>query len=376
MPPALIQAHSWRLVIMSGFAMFSMFFGSGNLVYPLITGVQVGGNLLPATIGFLITAVFVPFLGLLGMMLFEGNRNEFFSAFGRPIAFALTLFMFILIGPFAVIPRCITVAFGSISLMFPSLPLALFSCIFCVTIGFLIWQRNRVVDIIALFLTPLKFGSIAALVVLGIWMGVTPQTTPIEGIKALRLAAFEGYQTMDLIAAFFFACTIHEYLRMRLQAYGSVDKKHLLKLSLYSSFFGGLLLSIVYIGFLFLGAQYAPILVGVDCESMLAVIAQHTLGIYGMPVVSLTLAVSCLATATVLSTLFVDFLQEDICQNKISRMQAIMITLLIAFFVSLFGFQSIRVVLGLILYYIYPVLILFTIYQIASRLRTRKQASN
>ena len=68
-----------RHIITTGLAMFSMFFGAGNIVFPLALGQQAGSMAWVAILGFLITAVGVPFMGLVSMILFEGNYKKFFE---------------------------------------------------------------------------------------------------------------------------------------------------------------------------------------------------------------------------------------------------------------------------------------------------------
>jgi LIVCS family branched-chain amino acid:cation transporter len=354
-----------KSTLTGGFAMFSMFFGSGNLVFPLIVGSVSQSSYAYAIIGFLITAVCVPFLGLLGIIYFNGDRRAYFSSLGKPVAFLLTFLMLALIGPFGVIPRCVTVAFGGVSLMFSNFSFALFSGLFCLITGALIWKKNRVVDIIGLVLTPFKLGSILLLIIFGLWFGegnVAPLMLEGQGVL---FGATQGYQTMDLVAAFFFACTIYGYLKNRSQGNTTKD---LLHMGIQASLVGAFLLSLVYVGFILLGAKFAVTLQGVAPESMLVVIAEKTLGYYAMPVVALTLAVSCLATATVLAALFAEFLQEDISHNKLTRPQSIIITLSIAYSLSLLGFKTICVWLGAILEWIYPFLVIFAIFQIVRKI--------
>ena len=56
-----------RLVV--GATLFSMFFGAGNLILPPLLGVQAGAATLPATIGFFITGVGLPVLGIVAVAL-------------------------------------------------------------------------------------------------------------------------------------------------------------------------------------------------------------------------------------------------------------------------------------------------------------------
>ena len=357
---------AYKIVLTAGFAMFSMFFGSGNLVFPLLIGFQSLSHYSYAILGLIVTAVCVPFLGLLGIIQFQGNRNAYFSSLGSVLSFALILLMLCMMGPFGVMPRCITVAFGGLSFLTPALPFWVFSLSFCLLIGALIWQRNKIVSIIGLGLTPFKLGSIVLLIIFGLWYGPEVMPSAQASTQSFWLGVSQGYQTMDLIAAFFFATTIYEYLQLRLKEAGQLNPSvpQLFRWGVSASLVGALLLSIVYIGFTLLGAKYAPYLQSTPPESMLVEIAKHTLGTYGMPIVAFTLAISCLATATVLTTLFVDFLQEDISRNHLTRPQSIIITLILTFGMSLLGFQTICQFLGTILEWIYPLLVVYAVIQI------------
>ncbi len=361
-----------KLVLTAGFAMFSMFFGSGNLIFPLLIGFKAQSLYIYAILGFSITAVCVPFLGMLGMMKFKGDRKEYFSVLGKTPAFILTLLMLMLMGPFGVIPRCVDVAFGGFELMYPALPLWIFSAFFCTFIGALIWRTNSIVDIIGLFLTPLKLGAYALLIVVGIWLSAPVTHSQLMPSSSFFLGLHKGYQTMDLLASFFFASTIYHYLKTALGKKSSDEQ--LVRMGILASLVGGALLAACYIGLVMLGHLYSPFLVNVPQESMLAAIAQKTFGHYAVPFIAVTLAVSCLATATILAALFADFVKEDICQNKISRPHAILFTVITSFSLSLLGFETICNWLGYILEWIYPFLMAFSIYQLASKFKTNPKA--
>lgn len=364
-----------RLVLTSGFAMFSMFFGSGNLVYPILAGENTLGSYPFTILGFFLTAVCVPFLGLLGVILYDGNRHYFFGGMGKLLAFLTTAFMLALMGPFAVIPRCITVAYGGISVLTKTIPQFAFAALFCCVIALAVYKRSRVVDVIAYLLTPFKFGSIVLLIILGVLTGVLPDSSSLLPTEAFRIGLFEGYQTMDLMGALFFASTIYEYISRHVPETPHQGRhRRLFHLALWSSVVGGLLLGLVYIGFVVLGASYANHIVDVRPESMLVVIAHHAIGQLGGPLVAFMLMVSCLATATVLTSLFTDFLHEDIMKKKVNRLWAILATLVVSFAISLLGFQSIRVFLGTTLGFVYPVLLIYTLWQIGRKLFKRDLA--
>ncbi len=355
-----------KTVLTAGFAMFSMFFGSGNLVFPLLIGKEALHQYPMAILGLLITAVLVPFLGLISIILFDGNYRTYFERLGKIPAFLLIAIILMLIGPFGVVPRCITVAYGGFNLIYPNLTITTFSFLFCLTIIALIWSKNRVVDIIGLFLTPFKLGGIVILILFGLWYGEQPIENGISSGESFKNAFFTGYQMFDLMAAFFFSSTIVYYLRNHLSE--GEDPKNLVKMSIGASLIGALLLSLVYIGFVALGAKYAPYLQDTNPEQLLVAIGGHTLGYFAKPVIAIVLAVGCLATAVILSTLFTDFLSQDVTKDRLKRPYAILITMLITFVVSLLGFSKLMVILGSILDIAYPALIALAIMNVIDRL--------
>ena len=62
---------------MSGFALFSMFFGAGNLILPPFLGFKAGGDWLLVALGFAITAVIIPILGILAHARLQGTMFDF-----------------------------------------------------------------------------------------------------------------------------------------------------------------------------------------------------------------------------------------------------------------------------------------------------------
>jgi LIVCS family branched-chain amino acid:cation transporter len=356
----------FKLILTSGFAMFSMFFGSGNLVFPLLVGFKTGANYIYTTFGFLLTAVLVPFLGLLGVMQYRGDRHNYFSIIGKVPSFILSFLMLSLLGPFGVMPRCISVAFGGVQLMYPEFPLWIFSLIFCISVTILIWQPNKIVSIIGLFLTPLKLGSIATLIIIGLMVSSDPTEAVMMPIDSLWYGLHQGYQTMDLIAGLFFATTIYAYIKNNTAT--KATDYNMMKWGIMASLTGAFLLSVVYIGFVMLGARYSQYLNGVAPEAMLSAIAKIALGKYSLPFMAILLAISCLVTATVLASLFSEFLHEDIFQKSFKRAISIILTMGLSFNMSLLGFDKICYFLSMILEWIYPLLIVFALFQIGRRI--------
>ncbi len=355
----------YYLVLSTGFAMFCMFFGSGNLVFPLVVGQESHGHFALAAFGIFLTGVVVPFLGVLGMMLFQGNTNDFFRPFGKSATFWFPLLALSLMGPFGVLARCITVAHGSLMRLIPNLPLTITSIAFCILIFLLTLKKNRIVPTLGLILTPFLLISLMAIVILGFKNAELPLPTG-DAFEAFQNGILQGYQTMDLLAAFFFSTFIIRHLESHAQA--KLNTSSLIKVFLKSALVGGGLLASVYIALVFLASMYSSSLIDVAPEQMLGAIADQVLGKLASPIVCTAVVLACLTTAIVLAVLFADFLQKEVTSDKISNKQAMLVTLTIAFFISTLEFAGIAKFLGPIMELIYPALITLTLVNIGHKL--------
>ena len=346
-------------VFSTGLAMFAMFFGSGNLVFPLLVGQLSEGHTVLSSIGILLTGVLVPFLGILAMLLFDGDTGKLFSRLGKPATFWFSLFALAIMGPFSVLARCITVAHGSYKLLFPATPLWVFSLCACSILFLLTIRKNRIVPMLGTILTPLLLLSLTAIAIFGLSSMPTPPVLENGAWEGFKTGIFKGYQTMDLLAAFFFSTFVINHLRQnnRTEAPLSAFFK--------SSLIGAGLLSAIYVILVLLGARYAMNLQGVPAQEMLGQIAHYALGPYAAPIVCSAVILACITTAIVLTSLFSDFLRKEVAKDRIPPSLAILTTLTIGFFISTLEFSGIMSFIGPILEVIYPALIVMTLFSIA-----------
>ena len=92
--------------------LFGMFFGAGNLIFPVQLGQNAGSNVWVATLGFLITGVGLPLLGVASLGMSRSNGLlDMSSKVGKPFGKFFTIALYLTIGPFFAIPRCAAVSF-------------------------------------------------------------------------------------------------------------------------------------------------------------------------------------------------------------------------------------------------------------------------
>lgn len=351
----------YKLICVYGFAIFAMFFGSGNLVFPLHLGQQVGKNWFLGFLGLFVTGIVLPFLGLFVIKLHKGNYRSFFAEGGKVAGLILPLFTLSLLGSFGVVPRCITVAHGGMDYLFPVVSLTMFSLIFCGLTYILCLKDNIMIDLIGKFISPIKLTALGILIVVGIIY--SPQiSSEMPAISALNTGVFMGYQTMDLFAAFFFSSLIFNRIKSILPE--TNDNRIIIKAALSPSIAGALMLAIVYLGFVFLGAHYGDLIQNVEPELMLPTIATYALNPSAAFIIGIAIIVSCLTTAVALNNIYARYL-IDTLKLKPSYFPLMLAgTTAISFFISLLDFKGIAAFLAPALEVSYPGLIALTILSI------------
>ena len=199
-------------IIILGFALFSMFFGAGNLLFPPSVGVAVGQSWLPASLGFFLTGIGLPLLGILAFTK-VGNLDEFANKVSPKFNSIYSTVLILVIGPLFAIPRTGSTTFEmGILPLFPNVDhfiLALITSVlfFALTL-FLVLNESSITDILGKFLTPIILVILSLITILGFTKTLgTPVPTTISGSQ-FSYGFISGYQTMDALASVLFGVII------------------------------------------------------------------------------------------------------------------------------------------------------------------------
>ncbi len=355
-----------------GLAMFAMFFGAGNVVFPLRLGQEVGDQTLWAMLGLLITAVLVPFVGLVSVVLYDSDHKAFFGRIGKIPGYLLAVLILLLIGPFGGIPRTITLAYSTITLSLPGTELWLFSLIACVIVFFFAWKPSRIVELLGFVLTPLLLAALFVIIILGLISHPDAAHSALTGGEAFVHGLLEGYNTLDLLAACFFSSVVLEGLRHRVKPEENEDIMSLTHRRFTSlikaSALGAFLLAIIYLGLSFVSSYYQGELGGVSADQLLGAIAIHIIGPEAGIVSNIAVALACLTTAITLAAVFADTLSREICQGKIKYVPSLVLTLVVAYFICYLRFGGIVSAIAPVVTVCYPALIVLALLNLAYKL--------
>jgi LIVCS family branched-chain amino acid:cation transporter len=353
--------------IVAGFAIFSMIFGAGNIVFPLIIGKDFASMVWIAIAGWLITTVILPLGGYFGALLFQGDTRVYLRPVGKTLTSVFLTLIMIMAGPLGVVARGVNIAFGGFNIVAPAVAESLFNLLFCLVTVCLAWNPGKLVQVIGLVFTPLKFGGVVLVVIGALIMGGSFSNLPhcpAPPLKCFTESLMMGYQTMDLLAAFLMASTVFLYMKNALPAEIFSNKGKMIKAYSIACCVGGILFTITYIGLTLIGAQYSEVLKGVSNESLFAKIAGLAMGDYASVFVAIVIAACCLGTNVGLTSVFTDFVHSDVLKERFNRKYVLLASGVLTFVVSLLGFSKICGILGVVLNFIYPFMILFVILRV------------
>lgn len=299
--------NSLSSTIAIGFMLFALFFGAGNLIFPVLMGQMAGTNVWPATIGFIVTGVGLPLLGVLAIG-FSG-KGDIYSMASRVhpmFGLAFTTILYLTIGPLFAIPRTGSVSYevGVKPLLgdtTSSLPLVIFTVIFFAVTCIFSLKPGKIVDIVGKILTPILIVVIALLIGVAVFNPMGDFSTPND--KYTEFSFFkgfqEGYLTMDTLASLVFGIIVINAVKEQ----GAKTKSEILSSCFKSAIIAAGLLAVIYGGLAYLGAASVnEIGILENGGAILAASSSHYFGSYGSLILGLIVIAACLTTSIGLVT--------------------------------------------------------------------------
>ena len=334
--------YKQRLLV--AMTLFGMFFGAGNLIFPVHLGQLAGRNAFEAMIGFIITAVTLPVLAVaaIGFTHSDGLQKLADKA-GKKYSLIFTCILYMTIGPLFAIPRCATTSFttGIAPLWNSPYALLIFSFIFFLIAGILSLKPGKITLYIGRIINPVFLAFYAILLFCALLnpsasvSSVLPESSYMSG--SLFKGLVEGYGTMDTIAGLAFGIVVIDVIRKM----GVEKKEDIAKEVLSSGLIAGMLMALIYVLSIVMGAQSRGLFeLSENGGIALAQISSHYLGKAGTLILAVTITSACLKTTIGLITSCSDTF-ERMSHGRISyRVWAVGFTL-VSFLIANFGLSAI-----------------------------------
>ncbi|CDQ18732.1 branched-chain amino acid transport system II carrier protein [Halobacillus karajensis] len=350
-----------------GFTLFALFFGAGNLIYPVTLGIESGTSYLPAIIGFVLTGVGLPIITVAAISLVRNGAVQLAGRVHPMFGLLFTAMVYLVIGPFFAIPRAANVAFETGIAPFThtkSLALLLFTVLFFIIVYWLSRNPSKLVDRVGQILTPTLFLAILGLV-LGSFFMLEGTIQPAEEkyqAQPFFTGFVEGYLTMDAIASLAFGIIVVSSFRER----GVTDPKALTIRTLKAGIVTAIGLTSVYVTIGWIGAKMATEGSYDNGSAILAGAARLMFGDLGMILLGIIVGLACLTTCIGLTVACGQFFSKHI--PGLSYNHVIMVVTLISFGISNIGLNQIIAYSVPVLVFVYPITIVLVALTFMSRL--------
>ena len=339
-------------VLLTGFALFAMLFGAGNLIFPPMLGYETSSSWIPTMLAFIITGVGFPFLGILSVSITGNGIKDFANRVSPTFSKVFAIISILAIGPMLAIPRTGATAY-EITFLHNGMNNTIYKyiylfCYFGIVILFSL-RANKVIERVGKILTPILLLLLFLIIAKGIFfsgLSIKPDIYPY----AFKKGFLEGYQTMDTIASIAYAGIILKAIKNGRNLTQKQEFSFLIKAGLVAI----LSLALIYGGFALVGAKMHSVLVTNDKIELLVKTTSYLLGNYGNLVLAICVAGACLTTAIGLVATAGEFF-SSITSFKYEKI--VIFTVIISFLLSILGVESIIRISVPILVFIYPVMI-------------------
>lgn len=369
-----------KSVFVVGFMLFAIFFGAGNLIFPPKLGLDSGADFWSAILGFVITGVGLPLLGIIVSAFYEGGYKQILNRIHPWFSLAFLIAIYLAIGPFFAGPRTGATAYEIAILPFLSEPSALSLFIFTlVYFAIALWlslNPSKMVDRIGSILTPILLIAIIVLVAKA-YILLSGDTTEVKSVVAMEnpfaKGILEGYFTMDALASLAFSVIVLNAIKAKVS-----NQAALVKQTILSGIVAAVALALIYVALGWIGNHLpmsAETLADLNEKGqnigtyILNTAATETFGDFGRMVLGIIVSLACLTTTVGLAVAVSEYFREIF--PKISYKSYVVIFILISFAIANQGLSTViskSVPVLLVLYPISMTVILVLLVNLAFKL--------
>ena len=340
-------------IIICGFALFAIFFGAGNLIFPPYLGVISGNNWGIANIAFLLSDPLLPILGVIVTALLGGQATDLGKRVSKHFSIIIGAISIILIGPLFAVPRTgATTHEIFVQSFIPTAPQWITSLIFFGLTLYIAIHSHTVIDAIGKYLTPIL---LIILLLVFIAAVVQPnagfQTTTSAGLFSQSFK--EGYQTMDALGAALMAGVVISDLTRR----GYTEKKEQHQMMFGVGIVSFILLALVYSSLTYAGATVSTVYDStVQRPALLIGLIEQLLGSFGKVAMGIAVSFACLTTSVGLITTCGHYF-STLTNGKLEYKKIVVVSVVISFLLSLLGVDALLQLAVPVLSAIYPMVI-------------------
>lgn len=293
---------------------FALFFGAGNLIFPLHLGQLAGKNWGSAAIGFSITGVVLPLLSLLAVAITRSNGvYQIGLSIGKIFALSFMTLIQLTMGPLFAAPRNATVSYTvGIAPLLPkqlqSIGLQVFTTIFFIIVFMIAYNESDILSSLGKILNPIFLILLFLVFVIAFAHPLGDlNTVPVSKEylhRAIVKGFLEGYNTMDALAGLAFGVTVVAAVKQLVN-----NEKKVAKITAKAGLMAVIGIGIIYTLLIAVGAMsLGHFKIASDGGILLSKIVNYYAGVFGQALLAVLVFLACLTTAVgILSAFALDF---------------------------------------------------------------------
>ena len=345
-------------ILITGLALLAMFFGAGNLIFPPMLGVQSGESLFPALLGFVITGVGLPLLGVTAVAKAGGDLELLANRVNPVFSKIITTVAVLCIGPLLAIPRTAATTFEVAVVPFSQIndpaanktALFLTTVVFFLIVLFFVLKPTKLLTNLGKILTPFLLIFLAIIIVKGV---LTPLGSIGESSYSNPFAQgfIEGYNTMDAIASTIFGMIIVKGIRNK----GVMDNSVVAGITIKAGMIAAAGLAFIYVGLAYIGATTGTLFSTDNPGQLLSLMSTALLGTAGKLFIGLAMALACLTTAIGLVASCGEYFSR-LSNYRLSYNSVAIVTTLVSFALANMGLAKILEISVPLLVIVYPII--------------------
>lgn len=364
----MIKGRNTMTYLIIGTMLFGMFFGAGNLIFPIQLGQLAGNHFWLALAGFLMTAIGLPFIGIIAVGISGTSGIREIAGRVHPVfGIIFSVCLYLIIGPLFALPRTATVPFavGIQPYVRPSMltpVLILFSFLFFAIVYYLSLNPAKAMDYIGKYLAPVFLLFLFLLIVISFVfpMGSFGHAQGSYMSQPFSTGFKEGYNTMDALASLAFGIVVIQAIKWR----GITESRQIAAVTFKSGLVAMILMTVIYGCITFVGGTSAAQVGLLENGGLIfGAVSNHYFGTFGGLLLAAIIVLACMKTSIGLVTSCSTFFHEVIPQ--ISYKWFVLIISFLSFLIANVGLTNIVKLAVPVLMIVYPiamVLILLTLF--------------
>lgn len=342
-----------RDTIILGFAIFSMYFGAGNIIFPPYLGLTSASDWQISFFSYFLSDIVFATIAMFALLKVGGNVDNLTQKLGKVPGIVLMSVIILCIGPLIALPRtgATTYEMLVVPMFGASFTNSLItSILYYGLIMFFTFRPTAMIEILGKVLTPVLFLGLISLIIKGIITPIGEITLNTTNDNLFFDGLLMGYQTLDVLAALAFGIIIIKIVKSK----GYQDKKTTFKIVGFASIIAAFGIMIIYYGLAYLGAT-ATTLYPEDIEKavLLNKLINHLFGDYGNILLGIVVFLACFTTGSALTSVTSEYFSK-LSNRKISYRNFVIIVTIFSIIITNIGLEFIISFAGPILGIVYP----------------------